>query len=164
MQHRRATPASCSSPYTSAPLDDGVHTFTVTGTDSAMNQDDATATFTVDTVAPLPEITTAPGPATNQRRPSFEFGSNELGSTFECRLDPSDEGGWAECSSPFVAPEDLADGEHAFEVRATDPAGNPSDAASRTDFTVDTVVPSVTIDAPLPADPNTDGTPEFHFS
>ena len=49
-------------------------------------------------------------------------------------------------------------------MRATDPAGNPSDAASRTDFTVDTVVPSVAIDAPLPADPNTDGTPEFHFS
>ena len=159
-----AEPAPCAISFRSSELADGSHRFTVTGTDSVGNEDEASALFTVDTVAPVSEITTAPGSVTGERRPSFEFGSSESGSTFECRLDPSDDGGWIDCTSPFVVPADLADGPHAFEVRATDPAGNLSAAADRVDFTVDTVAPSARIDAPEPASPTTDGTPEFNFS
>ena len=79
------------------------------------------------TVAVPPETTIDSGPPAlgNSTSASFEFSGTDNGPAppplaFECRLDSGD---WAACSSPqdYV---DLADGEHTFEVRATDAAGN----------------------------------------
>src|SRR5207248_11779462 len=90
--------------------------------------------------------------------PSFGFGSNEGGSTFQCKLDG---GAWGACSSPhgYAA---VADGSHTFQVKATDPAGNTGSAASYT-WAVDTVAPTATITA-KPALLSNSSAPSFSFS
>lgn len=80
-----------------------------------------------DTTPPETTITSGPSGPTTDSTPTFEFSSNEPGSTLECRIDS---GPFIPCTSPFTTPP-LGPGAHTFEVRATDPAGNvdPSAAA-----------------------------------
>ena len=80
--------------------------------------------------APAPPDTDPPetiytgGPAEGETVPegpvSFEFDSDEPGSTFEARLTPGSD--WQAATSPFTV--DLTAGSYTFEVRAIDPAGN----------------------------------------
>jgi calcineurin-like phosphoesterase family protein len=76
-----------------------------------------------------PETTIDSGPTgtTSATTASFTLSSSEAGSSFQCRLDS---GSWAGCGSP-AGYGGLASGEHTFEARATDPAGNtdPTPAA-----------------------------------
>jgi glucose/arabinose dehydrogenase len=89
-----------------------------------------------DTTPPDTTITAGPSGTVSTGAASFEFSSNEQGSSFECRLDG---GAWAGCTSPRTLA-NLADGSHSFDVRATDQAGNvDATPASRT-WTVSTVV------------------------
>jgi Bacterial Ig-like domain len=90
-----------------------------------------------DTTPPEPSITSgyghvSPGVAciTDSTSNTFEFSSNEQGSTFKCQL--SKDGAvvqpWANCTSP-KSYSNLSRAEqwetlYRFEVRATDPAGN----------------------------------------
>ena len=153
--------AACDSPFTTAALADGPHTFTARGTDSAGNPDaqPAIAAFTVDATAPETTLDFAPSSPTNDSRPSFEFSSSEANSTFECRLDGS---GWEDCASPQQYADDLADGPHTFEVRATDAALNTDQSPASVSFTVDTAAPDTTIAS---AAPNiSDNTPTFEFT
>jgi hypothetical protein len=85
-----------------------------------------------------------PRSATNDTTPELEFSSSDVGSTFECRLDSTDDADWASCSSPFQAPE-LAEGEHTFDVRATDPEDNTDATPASLSFDVDTVAPPTEI-------------------
>jgi hypothetical protein len=131
---------SCTSPYTSPPLTDGSHTFTVQqGTDTASRQ------FSVDTSAPGMAITSGPanGSATNDPTPTFRLSSTESGSTFRCRYEDDN---FTPCSGPRsdTPSRKLADGTQKFRVRAVDRARNMSEILLRT-FTVDTVAPKVTI-------------------
>lgn len=64
-----------------------------------------------------PTITLA---LTNNGDASFEFASNETGSTFQCRLDNA---GFAPCTSPQIYL-GLAAGNHIFQVAAIDAAGD----------------------------------------
>ena len=57
----------------------------------------------------------------------------------------------------------LSDGQHTFEVRATDQAGNTDQTPASSTFTVDTIPPVVTIDDG-PTGPTADNTPTFQFS
>jgi hypothetical protein len=79
----------------------------------------------------------------------FEFTSTEASSSFERRLDG---GGFAACSSP-KSYTGLSDGPHAFEVRATDPAGNTDGSPATGSWTIDTSIPDTTAPAVTLASP-----------
>ena len=113
---------TCTSPQNYTGLSDGVHTFEVRSTDSSGNTDVSPAvwTWTVDTTLPGVAITSYPSDPTNSTTATFEFTSSEQGVTFECQLDG---GGWSTCTSPKTY-SGLSEGNHTFEVRAKDPAGN----------------------------------------
>jgi hypothetical protein len=72
-----------------------------------------------DTEPPETTITGAPKDKTKKKTASFQFGSSEPGSTFECKLD---DGAFQSCSSPRNVK--VKKGKHSFQVRATDAAGN----------------------------------------
>ena len=128
--------SACTSPYTTAPVLDGAHTFEVKATDIALNPGPAMArAFTVDTVGPAVTITGGPSGTTTTATPTFTFSSGEPGVTFACRAGtPLVPGAFAACASPHTTSA-LANGASVFEVQATDAAGNAGPAASR-GFTV----------------------------
>jgi large repetitive protein len=129
---------ACTSPQGYGPLGDGRHTFEVRATDDAGNQGAAAShVWTVDTVAPTATVNDGPTDPTNSTSASFEVSVDEPAG-FECRLDG---GAWTTCASPRY--DGLDDGEHTFQVRATDRADNQGEAASYT-WTIDTTVPDTT--------------------
>jgi hypothetical protein len=135
--------SACTSPKSYTDLSNGSHTFDVRATDGAGNVDasPASSTFAVE-VPPPPQDTTPPdtiidsGPSgtTDSTSASFEFSSTESGSTFECSLDG---GAFASCSSPHRV-DNLSDGSHTLQVRATDAAGNTDAAPAERTWTVAT--------------------------
>src|SRR5437667_69609 len=76
--------AACTSPAGLSGLGDGTHTFEVQATDPAGNADPTPATWswTVDTTAPETTITSGASGNVSSRLASFDFSSNEAGSTF----------------------------------------------------------------------------------
>ena len=71
--------------------------------------------------APVTKLTTPPprGPIrTPARRAEFEFGSSDIGTRYECKLDRRS---YRACASPHRVKVKL--GRHAFRVRAVDPQG-----------------------------------------
>jgi hypothetical protein len=162
---RRSSAASTAAPGRPAPrprptasLADGDHTFEVRATDPAGNTDatPATRTFTVDTAVPETSIESGPAGPTSDATPDFSFSADQAGSTFDCRIDG---GAWAACTSPQTVAA-LADGDHTFEVRATDPAGNADPTPATRAFTVDTAAPDTSVDSG-PTGTTTDPTPTF---
>lgn len=99
-----------------------------------------------DTTAPQTTIDSGPGPTTSDSTPTFSFSSSEPESSFECRVDSA---AFAPCNSPHTTAAQ-SDGEHTFEVRATDPAGNTDPTSASQTFTVEPPDPacagSMTID------------------
>ncbi len=99
-----------------------------------------------DTTAPETQITSGPSGTTTTASAIFSF-SSEAGASFDCRLDGSS---WAGCAAP-LSYGSLVDGQHTFQVRAEDSAGNvDSTPASRT-WTVD--VPEDPSNPPSPPTP-----------
>jgi hypothetical protein len=123
-------------------LTDGSYTVSVRATDSLGNATAPeaplkapdrpegralTAGFLIDTIAPpAPVITGAPDNATFQTQAEFHFTDPEQGATFRCQLD----GGASPCSGGGAEYENLAVGDHCFNVAAVDGAGNVSAPAS----------------------------------
>jgi hypothetical protein len=133
--------ATCSSPQTITGVTEGSHTFHVKATDAAGNTSTSTdASWTVDLTAPTAAITSAPTGPTQATSASFDFGSTDGGTSFECALDA---GAYASCTSP-KSYSGLPDATHAFHVRATDAAGNTGTAATAT-WRVDTTAPTASI-------------------
>ena len=138
--------AACTSPEQLSGLGEGTHTFEVRATDQVGNVGEvASHNWTIDQTAPTTTIDIAPPDPNNSVRANFEFSADEADVTFECRLDSTEPGDWAACESP-LAYDDLTDGSHTFEVRATDAAGNVGDPASH-GWEVSTVKPIATIDS-----------------
>jgi hypothetical protein len=130
--------APCSSPNGYTALADGAHTFRVKATDTAGNAGpETTYSWTIDTIVPTALITLKPPSSTNS--PTFAFIASES-SSFTCRLDG---GGFAPCASP-TGYSNLADGPHAFAVRAIDSAGNTSPEAGHT-WTIETRAPTAAL-------------------
>ena len=141
------------------PLIDGSYTFAVRASDGP-NETIETQDFTVDTILPNTSITSGPPSFTNSRSPSFTFSSNETGViSFECHRDGED---FAPCTSP-KAYAGLPEGTDHFYVRAIDAAGNVDASVAMSNFTIDTVAPTVSIDFG-PTGTTSDNSPLFGFT
>ena len=92
-----------------------------------------------DTTAPDTSITAGPasGSTTSDSTPTFEFSSTESPSSFECNVDGT---GWGTCSSPYTT-STLGNGQHSFQVRATDGSNNTDQSPAAVTFTVDSGPP-----------------------
>ena len=90
-----------------------------------------------DTDPPQTTITSGPSGDTSDSTPTFEFTSDEPGSTFECRVDSAP---FSACTSPHTTTA-LALGAHTFEVRATDSSANVDPTPATRAFTVVTPPP-----------------------
>jgi concanavalin A-like lectin/glucanase superfamily protein len=111
---------ACTSPAALTGLAQGAHSFAVRATDAAGHPDPspATASWTVDTVAPDVAITSGPVAAgTSGPRVAFTFTVSD--GAVACSLDGA---GFTACASPRAT--NLPAGSHTFAVRATDGAGN----------------------------------------
>jgi hypothetical protein len=134
------SPVGCGSPYPTAALSDGRHTFSVAARDPAGNADPTpeTRSFTVaggspgDTDPPETTITGGPSGTVNDDTPTFTFSSDEPNSTFVCQLD---QGLALPCNSPHTT-QTLAAGHHDFSVYARDAAGNPDPTPATRGFDV----------------------------
>lgn len=84
-----------------------------------------------DTDPPQTTITKKPKASSSNRTPTFEFRSDEAGSTFTCELDGRTRG----CDSPYKTKR-LAFGNHRFKVYATDAAGNDDETPAKDSFEV----------------------------
>lgn len=135
--------AVCSSPAAYSGLADSSHTFQVRARDAAGNTDPtpASATWSIDTVAPDVTITSNPAELTNATTASFDFTSTDLNATFECSYNLAV---FTTCSSP-AAKSGLPNGVNFFQVRARDAAGNMSNPPAAYVWTIDTVGPSMAI-------------------
>ena len=133
--------APCTNPVSES-LPDAEYEFAVRATDLAGNTGPAiTYDWLIDTVLPETTLDQTPDAIENTDAATFEFSSDELvGTTFECRLDSSDPGDWAPCTSPRQLT-GLGEGSHTFEVRATDRAGNTDASPDSFTWVVDTIAP-----------------------
>jgi dipeptidyl aminopeptidase/acylaminoacyl peptidase len=96
-----------------------------------------------DTVPPETTITSGPSGPVNSNSAEFGFSSSEPNSVFECSLDG---GPFGPCNSPRSYP-NLAEGQHTFQVRATDVSDNTDQSPASRTWTVDTTTPETTIDS-----------------
>jgi len=99
-------------------------------------------TVEIITTPPVSTIESEPRALSNVESPSFSFVANEA-STFECSLDGA---AFTACASP-VKFSGLADGLHAFEVRATDRAENVEPTPVSYTWTINTVPPVTKIES-----------------
>lgn len=153
----------CSSPQQYTGLSEGDHTFRVRATDSLGSVDPtpATHTFTIDTTPP--ETTASAAPAGPTRTPpQFTF-SSDPNSTFQCRIGTAP---FEACTSPYDVPGTLDDGEHTFEVRATDAAGNADATPESRTFTLDRSAPTTVFSGATPDEGSTisEDSATFDFS
>ena len=128
--------AACSSPQTYNGLSEGNHSFQVRAKDLAGNTDQTPASFSwmIDIIPPATTITANPPATTNSTSATFEFTSTEAGSTFACNLDGA---GFTTCASP-QSYNSLAGGNHNFQVRAIDAAGNFDTTPASYNWTITT--------------------------
>lgn len=115
---------NCTSPYHLTNITEGRHEIFVRAVFSnSFDQTPIHYFWIVDSTPPISVL--IPSIDNNSRSASFRFYS-EINSHFECKFDNFD---WSECQSPKVY-ENLASGNHAFQVRALDVAGNREVVAS----------------------------------
>jgi hypothetical protein len=124
------------------PLADGPYTFKVTGTNptTGLTSFAAAYGFTIDTVAPVVTINSAPASPSNVNTPSFTFSANKTGTQFQCSLSTTLDA-FNFCNSPMAYPAQ-PDGAYTFKVQGIDPAGNVTTVSKA--LVIDTVAPTVT--------------------
>ncbi len=153
--------SACTSPRAYSSLGTGTHTFQVRATDSSGNTDasPSTQTWTIDATPPNTTVDAGPSNPTASTSAPITFSSTESGSSFECQLDG---GGFGGCTSPAVYAS-LAGGNHTFQVRATDAAGNLDASPATYSWTIDATAPTAAVDSG-PASPTTATGASFAFS
>jgi hypothetical protein len=133
--------STCSTPHPLTGLSQGSHTFQVRAVDAAGNQDasPASATWTVDTIAPDTSIASGPPSPDDDTAVSFDFSSNESPVTYQCSLNLA---AFTSCADPVTIT--VGDGANSLRVRATDAAGNQDSTPATHSWTTDTTAPVVT--------------------
>lgn len=161
-----AAPQACGSPLTLENLVDGVHTVVVTASNQAGTPDPnpPTVSFFVDTVVPEVALLTTPDAVNDATTATFEFTCSDPepsggGCTYECAVDGAE---YEACASP-KAYTGLADGNHTFEVRGSDLAGNLDVSPELFTWRVDTTAPQTVLDV-APDDPTSNVSATFEFS
>ena len=129
---------------------DGLHSVAVKAIDAVGNESKVTTvTWDVDTVphaVPVVDLSSPEVSPTTSTSATISY-EGVAGATFLCSLDGA---GYSACSGSPVQLTGLAEGSHTFRVKASDGAGNESDAGSVT-WVVDTTAPAaptLTRDAP----------------
>jgi hypothetical protein len=140
---------------------DGSHMYTARATDAAGNVSAVSnaRTVIVDTTAPNTDILAGPSGSTASTTAIFSFSADDPAATFECSLDGA---AFSSCTSPKTYT-GLGEGAHAFDVRATDQAGNTDPTPAIRSWTVDLTAPA----APAitsPPDGTTNNTGSFTVS
>ena len=135
---------ACTDPVTFPGLADGSHTLQVRAVDAAGNVDPTpvSRTWTVDTGLPDTTIAMGPSGTVNSNSATFDFTSNEMNVTYECRLDSA--ATFTVCTDPNTF-SILADGSHTLAVRAKDGSGNVDPSPATRTWTVDTTAPDTSI-------------------
>ena len=141
-------------------MSEGEHTFSVQAEDGAKNKESSpkSYTWTIDTSILETTITKKPAKLTTETSATFEFVCNKAPCTFECKLDDE---AWKPCSSG-VSYISLSEGEHAFEVRATDVRKILEMLPKDWTWTVDSKLPETTITT-KPSTPTNQTTGTFEF-
>lgn len=135
--------SSCSSVVPFMGLTTGQHDLEMRAKDRAGNTSASVSySWLVDLVAPSITINSGPGLAASVNSATFNFSAIDTGGSllgsFECRLDGA---AYAACTSP-VALSSLAQGQHTFNIKAYDGAGNSSTVTYT--WTVDLTDPQLT--------------------
>ncbi|HYF25559.1 MAG TPA: OmpA family protein [Baekduia sp.] len=113
---------------------DGPHTYALRPSDAAGNVGaPVVAAWVQDTLRPQTKLLSGPqtsAPVTSAEA-TFSFEASEAG-RYECRLDG---GPWEPCTTP-TSYTGLPNGQHTFDVRAVDPAGNADGTPASRSWTV----------------------------
>jgi large repetitive protein len=139
---------TCESPKAYSGLGDGQHAFSVRATDLAGNADQSPAqrSFTVDTVKPdAPTITNPQSGSYDTDGTITVSGSAGSGAKVELFEGDTSKGtATADAQGNWSIPlTNVAEGEHTYTAKATDEAGNVSDASAELKVIVDLKVPEV---------------------
>lgn len=149
------------------PLTEATHSFRVRAVNANGVGAPVSFAWTVDLTAPVANITSHPVDPSPGQSASFRYGSNEVGSKFECMLSPL-EAGFTPCETQPRVYSGLADGDYEFEVRAIDRAGNIQAAATAFPWTVDNslvdATPPETTIVSKPPDPSASPVAAFTYS
>jgi hypothetical protein len=151
--------------YTS--LAGGVHSFRVRGVNANGTGHTASYSWNVDLTAPTASFVLTPSDPSPGKSVSFRYSSNEAGSKFECKLEPT-AAAFAPCDTQPTVFTDLEDGDYEFKVRAVDKAGNTQAEPSSYGWTVDNsledTTPPETAITSKPPDPSTSPNASFSYS
>ena len=153
---------SCSSPEEYSELLPGAHVLLVRAIDQAGNVEVEPASYSWTIIGP-PETTIDSGPEGEVTSASATFtfsasGPGAAGATFECRIDF---GTFTPCTSPKTY-NNLFDGDHAFEVRATGGNGLRDETPAILEWT--TAVPPTTTISFGPTSPTNSTSANFGFT
>lgn len=153
----------CSSPRTYFGLPNGLHSFEVEAVDEAGNRSGSVGLqWTIEGAGTPPETTIESGPSgvIAVDSAAFTYSSSTPDSTFECRLDTAP---FASCPAGGITFDGLGQGDHTFEVRATDPDNNTDPTPASAAFTVDTIAPAAPLILTHPDDPTVETSATFTF-
>jgi hypothetical protein len=156
--------ASCPSTGKTLPkiTENGKYVFKVRAIDQALNVGAATPfPFTVntslaDTTAPETTITEKPSDPSSSTTAEFTYQSNELNSTFQCKMDAES---FAACPASGKSYTGLGEGQHTFQVRATDASNNTDLSPAGYSFSIVLVTQPPEIKPPEVKPPEPTSTP-----
>jgi uncharacterized protein (TIGR03382 family) len=150
---------SCTSTPTFTGLTDGSHTLLAGGTDTLGNSASppASYTWTIHVEPPTTQIVTMPPAVTNSTTGTFTFSSSADPATYMCELSPATT--FTSCTNP-QAFTGLSNGQHILTVASQDQYGNVDPNPPSYTWTVNTVVPVVTITS-MPASMTSSTTADF---